>query len=716
MLKKYNSPLEALNELYGYPAFRDGQEDIINNVMEGRDTLALMKTGGGKSITFQMPALCLNGVTIVISPLLSLMKDQVDRLQKQGISAARLDSTLSMEENNRVLFNMINNKYHMVYMSPEKLITPAMISALSSVKVALITVDEAHCIATWGNDFRLAYKKIPLAIKQLEQNAGRRIPKLALTATATEEVQKEIVENLEMDRPFISRTTFDRDNIKFAVQKSTDKSRDIYDLINRHQGESIVIYCATIKTANSLYQDLSNKVNVGIYHGQLDKDVKAKTQEDFVSGKIKIMIATNAFGMGVDKADVRLVIHHHMPNNLENYYQEAGRAGRDGKDSTAVLLYSTKDRNLQEFFIDKSYPDADIVLSVKRAIGVAAQMQNNGIANGIVNIDYPTLATYTDNADISANDIPSCLRLLEENGLITTNNFDDRSVAPTIEIIDLDKELDVDYLNKRKKVVTDNLNIMDRYCITKMCKRTYILRHFGESCENSQCGNCSSCTESKLTLGLISEVIPDQITKKALSLLDEIKHNPISMPMFIDVLLGTERGIYSKNGLDTKSQFGMLKHWTRGEVKAFVGLLESNKLVTTRKSAIDYYDDLVLSVAGYESISKDAPVSIVIQRSSSEKSTVKSRIGQAGNGVLYDESLGDELYRLAVEIGTAKKMPYFNVLSLKTIRTIATIKPVTREGLIAVGLQQSKIAEFGDRILALTDKKAALEQNFDIPF
>lgn len=348
---------ELLKTHFGYDTFREGQEAVIDALLAGKDVLAVMPTGAGKSICYQVPALMMKGITLVISPLISLMKDQVRSLNQAGISAAYLNSSLTQGQYFTALRYAKAGRYPIIYVAPERLTTEAFLDFALSADISMIAVDESHCVSQWGQDFRPSYLKIAEFVAQLPKR-----PVIgAFTATATKEVREDIARLLGLQDPFCTTTGFDRENLYFAVKTPKDKYKEVHDYILEHPDDSGIIYCLTRKLVEEVCGKLiRDGITATRYHAGLSDEERRNNQDDFIYDRCQIMVATNAFGMGIDKSDVRYVLHYNMPKNMESYYQEAGRAGRDGEPARCILLYSGQDVITNRFFIENNQENQEL--------------------------------------------------------------------------------------------------------------------------------------------------------------------------------------------------------------------------------------------------------------------------------------------------------------------------------------------------------------------
>ncbi|PWT89089.1 MAG: recombinase RecQ [Blastocatellia bacterium] len=480
-----------LNQHFGFTNFREGQAEVVGAIIEGKDAIVVMPTGSGKSLCYQLPAMMREGATLVVSPLIALMKDQVDSLRAHDLPATFINSSLSESEQWQRIEAVRRGQFKIVYVAPERFRSGRFNAALRAIRVSLFAVDEAHCISTWGHDFRPDY----LRLKTIRSTLGD-VQTLALTATATPYVRSDIIQQLGLKQPRTFVSGFDRPNLAINVvqiQKQREKITRIKALANAHEGSGIV-YTATRKAVEDVGADLhAEGLNVSTYHAGMRDAVRAKSQEDFMSGRTQIIVATNAFGMGIDKPDIRFVAHYQMPGSIEAYYQEIGRAGRDGLRSTCVLLFNYADKNTHDFFIEGSYPDATVIRDVYQALRETKLRQ--------IELSSNEIAARSGVSNEMA--VQSVLYLLERAGHIERNATLDRRVNGSARrsrtIIMLDNvaphELRVKYQDvaRRGELERRKLREMIEFCYSQTCFRSYILNYFGDRHHLRDCGSCGNC-------------------------------------------------------------------------------------------------------------------------------------------------------------------------------------------------------------------------------
>jgi len=469
-------------ERFGIRRFRPGQAEVIEAILEGRDVLAILPTGGGKSLTYQLPALALRGTTIVVSPLISLMQDQVEKLRARGVRVTMLNSTLKERQQREALERIGAGRQQLAYVTPERLGDPAFRKVLARAKPQLFVVDEAHCISQWGHDFRPAYLGLAAAVEELG-----RPPVLALTATATDKVIGDIVRQLGMRDPQVLLAGFDRKNLFFEVVQTTTEAgrrKRLLEYVKRSRGSGIV-YCATIQQVEEVAQLLEETgVDTGRYHGQMRAKDREEVQRAFISSASpRVIVATNAFGLGVDKPDIRFVLHAQMPGSLEAYFQEAGRAGRDGRPSRCTLLYLPSDRRVQAYFLSGRYPRPEDVIRVSRALDGHAAAQPKG--------DLLSIEEVAALAGVPARTARVVLSLLVELGVAAEEEGAKVRAAGAPASDEVLTTAALRY-EERRREDRERLDSVVRYATSNLCRTRMILAYFGED-SASTCGHCDSC-------------------------------------------------------------------------------------------------------------------------------------------------------------------------------------------------------------------------------
>ncbi|WP_168798717.1 ATP-dependent DNA helicase RecQ [Herbaspirillum sp. ST 5-3] len=502
---------DALHDTFGINHLRPGQHEVIESVLQGHDTLAIMPSGAGKSLCYQLPALEMPGTTIVVSPLISLMKDQAGKLESAGVGAREVNSTLSSREEESVMDGIKRADREFVFATPERMSDPDFLAAVGQNEVSLFVIDEAHCISQWGHDFRPTYLQLGAAIQALGHPTV-----LALTATATDSVIEDIGRQLGLGDLNVINTGIYRPNLHYRVIVTTGESEKLEEtvrLVRKSHGSGIV-YAATVKAAEQVYLLLRQAgESVTCYHGQLPAKTRTQNQDSFMTGASRVMVATNAFGMGIDKHDIRFVIHCQIPASLEAYYQESGRAGRDGEAAECTLLYYAKDKQVQQFFLARRYPGIDDLNTVYAAVQtLTAEHKRTSFAHLRDTLEQ-----------VPENRLQVTLKLLKDGGLVEQDDNLDYSV--TRQRVKA-KELNQLVENYREKSARDHeaLERMVFYAQTGFCRWKVMLDYFGEEVEWTHCGVCDNCRqppEQALSPAHVREHIPPE-TQKSKSPLPEV--------------------------------------------------------------------------------------------------------------------------------------------------------------------------------------------------
>ena len=671
-------PLDALEGHFGFAEFMPGQDAVVSSLLSGQDCLAVMPTGGGKSLCYQLPAMVMEGVTIVVSPLIALMKDQVDSLQRKGIPATMINSTLAPEEQSERLRDLAEGKFKLVYVAPERFRSSQFIHALKQVPIALFAVDEAHCLSQWGHDFRPDYLRLSEAVAELDHPQTA-----AFTATATPEVQKDILEVLKLRDPLVSISGFERPNLSLNVILC-EGHREKYDRLQRlvDEHKTGIVYCATRKRVEEVSASLSGMgVKLVAYHGGMEDKDREWAQNVFLDRSYDVAVATNAFGMGIDRSDVRFVAHFDVPGSIEAYYQEAGRAGRDGEPSECELLFNYADTRTQEFFIDGNNPGLDIILDV-----YAAMQRLCGSANEAVAVPIREIAEIVNVKNTMQ--VGSALSNLVRAGYL--ERFDiagERARGTRLknpEIKDSDLQLDHEALAEKERRDRAKLDAMVKFCYdSSTCRQQWILEYFGES-NSRPCGSCDICNESTSRTGREPDDEEFDIVRKALSGIARTcgksgagEWEPrFGKGKIVQMLVGSRSKDLAAGRLDQLSTFGLLKVEGSAYVHALLSEMEKAGLVMIKKTP---YPLLVITRRGTEVMKGDRHFNLSWP-DRGHLAAVESAGSSATNltELAFDEELFEQLKevrtRLAKEAGG---VPSYVIFSNQVLEFFTRLRPTS---------------------------------------
>ncbi|MDP0500704.1 MAG: ATP-dependent DNA helicase RecQ [Verrucomicrobiota bacterium JB022] len=659
---------QALARHFGFSAFRAPQEDIVTAVLEKRDVLVIMPTGGGKSLCYQLPALLMEGVTVVVSPLIALMKDQVDALQARGIAAAMINSSQSWNDQLAILDDLREGRLKLIYVAPERFRAESFRRALQGIPIARLAIDEAHCLSQWGHDFRPDYLRLGEARKAMGNP-----PCLALTATATPEVRRDILDTLELSEPATYVAGFSRKNLAFRisrVEKDEHKMVRIKSLVEAHR--TGIIYCATRKSTEAVSEWLNcEHIDHVVYHGGLSDDARSQAQERFLRREVGVAVATNAFGMGIDRADVRFVCHYELPGSIEAYYQEAGRAGRDGKESVCELLFRPSDRRVQEFFLDGANPPPALVHQVFTTLKLHADDQGEVL----LSIDDLTAKVGPGTNPMG---VGTSLGLLTRSGVI--ERFDvagqrirgTRLKNPGMKAREL--PLDTPAMDEKRRRDYQKLERMIDLCHAPGCRQQAILRYFGEQ-SGETCGKCDRCARrsgSDLREGNAEEVLQLRKALSGVARMSRREDTYSFIPRFgrtkiMACLRGSEREDLKEAGLHELSTYGLLKDMPQAHLRALFDEMEASGLIETSG---DEYRLVGLTELGARVMLDGDTVKL------RWPATAASPSGE--DEIDYDRHLYDELVRLRNQMARERKnAPAYTIFPNRVLKHLAAKKPQT---------------------------------------
>ena len=748
--------MELLSELKRYfdiSLFRSGQEEVVKTVLEGRDALVVMPTGGGKSLCYQLPALIRDGTALVVSPLIALMKDQVDVLQKRGIAASFINSTLSLAEQRQVLKRLEAGELKLLYVAPERFRQKEFLHTLSRSRISFVAIDEAHCISQWGHDFRPDYLRLGRILKSIGQYHI-----LGATATATESVISDIISSLHLTncRQFV--TGFYRNNLQLRVLHCANK-KDKQDALMSALTEEklpVIVYCATRKSVDEVVILLKDQGHPASgYHAGMDDETRNRVQERFMAGRAGIIVATNAFGMGIDKLDIRQVIHYQFPSSIESYYQEIGRAGRDGKKSMCSLLFSMGDNYIQEFFIDMNYPSQeavhdvfeflkkdgrdyltvgnneisetiDSVQSSGQAGIVIKMLERSGflerlysgrrlcfIAAGTEKPRGPvqkkifdavtkiagskgkkvSIDALTATAGLEKSALLRGLRLLSADGLIKyippNPGRDLKIVRPQATFEEL--EIDFELLERRKQNDLEKLKEVVAYGYFGGCMWDFLLSYFGDDSATDQCGSCGNCIQRKLKRTDTNKKEEETTILKILSCVARMQGR-FGRARVAQVLAGASRKWITSQGMNQLSTYGLLSNFTQEEVLDLINQLDRQGCFVLQGDRL--YPTIVLSKKGTEVMKKEEKAFLNLPEI---KKPVRTTAEVATD---FSPELYELLRQKREKFGTAAGLPLFMIVSNRTLKEMAASVPKNMAELLQVhGIGPAKIEKYGQEFL-----------------
>ena len=680
---------EKLQEVFGFEDFLDGQETVIDEILSGRDGSVVMPTGGGKSLCYQLPALCREGVTLVVSPLIALMKDQVDALEERGVAVTLINSTLTWNEQKERLDGMKSGAYRLVYIAPERFRASSFMSALSDVKIEMVAIDEAHCLSQWGHDFRPDYMRLGKALEKM----GR--PQcVALTATATPIVREDIRGVLNLREPFESISGFERPNLSFTITP-VEKVAQKYGRLKKVLAENKtgIVYCATRKKVEEVAETIHSwGLKCIAYHGGMSDREREDTQNAFISRKADIAVATNAFGMGIDRSDVRFVVHFEIPGSVEAYYQEAGRAGRDGEASVCELLFNYADTRTQEFFIDGVNPgpgmirdvyqfflnEADDAYEVHRTLDEVKDAigAKNGMAVGAA------LGALIRGRWVERFDVPG----MRAKGT--------RLLKP--DVLTRDLTLDEAALEEKERRDREKLEKMVQLCYANTCRQQWVLEYFGEV-DAPVCGSCDVCRGEENSERRAPSDDEDLIVRKFLSGVARMSRRTAAgwegifgRGRIIQMLLGSKSQEVLRVRLHELKTYGILKKQGTAYLNALARSLNNGGLIVTQMGE---YPLVTLTPRGEQVMM--GKTSYSLEWPSNDGGSKTSAEGVDLKDLGFDGQLYDRLKDVRTRLAKASQVPAYVIFSNDTLEHLARLRPKTMDaGLLVKGIGEAKAEKY----------------------
>ncbi|MBK1853650.1 ATP-dependent DNA helicase RecQ [Verrucomicrobiaceae bacterium 5K15] len=676
-----SEPLPTLKKYFGFDGFLDAQEEVVDQILSGQDGLVVMPTGGGKSLCYQLPAMCLSGVTLVVSPLIALMKDQVDALLEKGIPATMINSTLSWDEQRQRIDQMKRGEFKLVYIAPERFRVAAFMEALKQVEISLFAVDEAHCLSQWGHDFRPEYMKLGRALEQIGRPQA-----IALTATATPVVRKDILEVLALREPFETVSGFSRPNLSLSiveVEKHKVKHERLKKVVAKWK--TGIVYCSTRKRVEEVGELLHSwGIKSIAYHGGMTPDERDRTQNIFISKQADVAVATNAFGMGIDRSDVRFVLHYEVPGSIEAYYQEAGRAGRDGEAAYCELLFNYADTRTQEFFIEGANPGYQTIADVYQFL------QNDADANFEV---QRTIDEIKEGAEVkNGMAVGSAIGILMRNGYAERFDISGKRMKGT-RLLKPDQALNIDRhaLEEKERRDREKLDSMVHFCYGQQCRQQAILEYFGED-DAQTCGTCDICINA---FGGSAREPADEdellIVRKALSGVARMSRKVngrwegiFGRGRIVQMLMGSKSQEIKRVRLDELSTHGILKDCGTAYLNELFRSLQKAGLVFTQRGEFPL---MTLTPQGEKVMLGKSSCRLVWpeQHQSSPVKESEMIIEEFG----FDGQLYDQLRDLRQQLAQRERVPPYQIFPNKTLEYFTRLRPKT----MAAGMRIKGVGE-----------------------